>query len=228
MTSEPTTKIDRSGKFAATAQESERKRIARDLHDVLGQNVVAILLGLSRLKSTVEGNNSAMNAIIDLEKLAGEMNDRIHYLTLELRPSSLDELGLVPSIETFVEHWKARFAIDANFHSTLTHAPNIDKLAQSMAYRVVQEALTNIAKHSKATRVDVIMELHQGDLVLLVEDNGIGFDVKSAIEDPDPERHLGLLGMIERANMAGGHLQIDSEKGTGTTVILRIALNKNQ
>jgi signal transduction histidine kinase len=71
-------------------------------------------------------------------------------------------------------------------------------------------------------------ELLQGALVLLVEDKGIESDIKSAIEDPDPEKHLGLLGMVERAKMAGGHLQIDSEKGIGTTVILRIALNKNQ
>lgn len=70
--------------------------------------------------------------------------------------------------------------------------------------------------------------MHQGDLVLLVEDNGIGSDVKSAVEDPDPEKRLGLLGMVESANMVGDHLQIDSEKGTGTTVILRIALNKNK
>lgn len=209
-------------RFAASAQESERKRIARDLHDVLGQNVVAMLLGLNRIRSLVAGNEPALASIRELELIATEMSDRVHYLTLELRPSSLDELGLVPSIEAFVEHWTQRFAIAADFHSTVGEPLKLDKLVQSMVYRIAQEALTNVAKHSKATHVDVIIEMHEGEFVLLVEDNGVGFDIESVMSDLDPEKRLGILGMTERANMAGGFLKLDSEKSEGTTVILRI------
>jgi signal transduction histidine kinase len=91
-----------------------------------------------------------------------------------------------------------------------------------MVYRIAQEALTNVAKHSKATHVDVIIEMHEGEFVLLVEDNGVGFDIESVMSDLDPEKRLGILGMTERANMAGGFLKLDSEKSEGTTVILRI------
>ena len=222
MQSEKRPKEGMPWKFAATAQESERRRIARDLHDVLGQNIVAMLLGLARVRNLVPDNKAALESIKELEAIATEMNDRVHYLTLELRPSSLDELGLPASIESLVEHWTERFSVKADFQSAISQPLLLDSLAQSMVYRVLQEALTNVAKHAKASQVDVIIEMHQGEFVLLVEDNGLGFDVESIVSEPNPESHLGILGMIERANMIGGRLELDSEKGRGTTVVLRI------
>ncbi len=215
-------------RFAATAQETERERIARDLHDVLGQNIVALRIGLNRLLAKVQGNDEAEAAIKKLEALTTEMGNRVHYLTLELRPSSLDDLGLCSSIEAFVEHWTDRFGIKADFHSTISERVRLDSLVESMAYRIVQEALTNVAKHSKATHVDVVIETHLEQLVLVVEDNGCGFDVDSVISNPDPESYLGLQGMIERASMAGGKLAIDSDDNQGTTVILRIPRGEEQ
>ncbi len=206
----------------SAAQEAERKRIARDLHDVLGQNILALRIGLSLLKKKIPSNSAALLGIKELEELTTEMGKQVHYLTLELRPSSLDDLGLWASIAVLVEHWTARFGISADFHNTLLEQFSPGSFIESMIYRIVQEALTNVAKHARATHVDVIIERHKGQLIVLIEDNGSGFSVDSVLHCSDPETCLGLQGMIERANMTGGKLEIDSEEGIGTTVILRI------
>jgi signal transduction histidine kinase len=208
--------------FLAAAQEAERKRIARDLHDVLGQNIVALRIGLSRLKNKIPCDSAALPTITELEDLAAEMVKQVHYLTLELRPSSLDDLGLFASIAVFVEHWTARFGISADFHNTVKEEFSAGSLIESMVYRIVQEALMNVAKHAGATQVDVIIQKHKGQLIVLIEDNGCGFSVDSVLHCSDQQTCLGIQGMIERANMVGGTLEFDSQEGTGTTVILRI------
>jgi signal transduction histidine kinase len=212
----------------AAAQEAERKRIARDLHDLLGQNIVALRIGLSRLKNKIPSDSAALPAIKELEDLTTEMGKQVHYLTLELRPSSLDDLGLFASIAVFVEHWTARFGISADFHNTVKGEFSAGSLIESMVYRIVQEALMNVAKHAGATRVDVIIEKHKGQLIVLIEDNGSGFSVDSVLHGSDKKTCLGLQGMIERANMVGGTLEFDSQEGTGTTVILRIPDEERQ
>lgn len=213
---------DMPWRFAAAAQEAERKRIARDLHDVLGQNIVALGIGLNSLKAKMKNSEDCLESIRQLELLTSEMGDRVHYLTLELRPSSLDDLGLCASIEAFVEHWTPRFGIKADFHTTINETVRLNALSASMAYRILQEALTNVAKHSQATHVDVIIEAHLDQLIVVIEDNGRGFNLQSVLADCSPEACLGIQGMIERASMAGGKLEIDSTDGVGTTVILRI------
>ncbi len=219
--------ISRNTPFSlAAAQEAERRRIARDLHDVLGQNIVALRIGLSRLKNKIPHDSDALPGIKDLEDLTTEMGKQVHYLTLELRPSSLDDLGLFASIAIFVEHWTARFGISADFHNTLGKEFSPGSLIESMVYRIVQEALMNIAKHARATQVEVIIESHEGQLIVLIEDNGCGFNVDMVLNDS--KTCLGIQGMIERANMAGGKLEIDSEEGNGTTVILRIPYEERQ
>jgi signal transduction histidine kinase len=212
--------------FLAAAQEAERKRIARDLHDVLGQNIVALKIGLSLLKKNIPRDSAALAGIKDLEELTTEMGKQVHYLTMELRPSSLDDLGLFASIAVFVEHWSDRFGISADFHNTLREEFSPGSLTESMVYRIVQEALTNVAKHARATRVEVIIERHKGQLIVLIEDNGSGFSVDSVLHHP--KTCLGLQGMIERANMADGTLEIDSQEGNGTTVILSIPYGGRQ
>jgi signal transduction histidine kinase len=213
--------VSRNTPFSlAAAQEAERKRIARDLHDVLGQNIVALRIGLSQLKNKIPCDSAALPGIKDLEELTTEMGKQLHYLTLELRPSSLDDLGLFASIAVFVEHWTDRFGISADFHNELGKEFSQGSLIESMVYRIVQEALMNVAKHARATKVDVIIEKHKGQLIVLIEDNGCGFNADSVLNDP--KTCLGLQGMIERANMADGNLEIDSQEGNGTTVILRI------
>ncbi len=210
------------------AQERERKRVARDLHDVLGQNLAALHVGLSKLREELTKGNFDPLLLKDLEQLTSDMAQRVHYMALELRPSSLDDVGLFPSIAAFVDHWSARFGIAADFQNTIDENISLGALLDANLYRIVQEALTNVAKHSKSTHVDVVVEMHLGQLILLVEDNGCGFDVESALNSSNPEVRLGIEGMRERANLAGGELTIESSVGKGTTVIARVPCAPSQ
>lgn len=204
------------------AQERERKRIARDLHDVLGQNLAALHVGLNKLKNELSHGNFNPDLLKELEQMTSEMAQRVHYLALELRPASLDDAGLLPSIAAFVEHWSARFGISADYQNTFRQNLSLGPLIDANLYRIVQEALTNVAKHSKCNHVDVVVEKHRGQLILLVEDDGCGFDVESAFNSAEPEFRLGIEGMKERAALAGGELTIESIKGRGTTLIAKI------
>ncbi len=204
------------------AQEGERKRIARDLHDTLGQNLAALGMGLNRLKEDLKTNVSLLERIADLERLTSDTAQRVHYLALELRPASLDDAGLLPSIAAFVEHFAARYGIDADYQNSIHKNISLGPLIDANLYRIVQEALTNVAKHSKCSHVDVVVEGYRGQLILLVEDNGCGFDVDEILTSSNQERRLGIEGMRERAALAGGELSIESERGKGTTVIAKV------
>ncbi len=204
------------------AQEGERKRIARDLHDTLGQNLAALGMGLNRLKEDLKKNVSPLDRIADLEQLTSDMAQRVHYLAMELRPSSLDDAGLLPSIAAFVEHFAARYGIDADYQNSIGKDISLGPLIDANLYRIVQEALTNVAKHAKCSHVDVVVEGFRGQLILLVEDNGCGFDVDCLLNSSNQEKRLGIEGMRERAALAGGELSVESEIGKGTTIIAKV------
>ncbi|MBX9694821.1 MAG: sensor histidine kinase [Cyanobacteria bacterium] len=204
------------------AQEGERKRIARDLHDILGQNLAALGMGLSRLREEIRSDFSLFARIADLEQLTSEMAQRVHFLTLELRPASLDDVGLFPSIAAFVDHFSAQYEIEADYQNSILQNISLGPIIDANLYRIVQEALTNVAKHSRCSRVDVVVEGYRGQLILLVEDNGCGFDVDNLLNSSKQDLRLGIEGMRERANLAGGELAIESVPGKGTTVIAKI------
>ena len=205
-------------------QEDERSRISRDLHDHVGQQIVAVRLQIETLKQESDGGQTlqanqrqrleaAMTAIAALDR-------DIDYLTWELRPPALDEFGLVAALRRFVAEWSSTFSIAAAFHTAGLDDRRLAPLVETNAYRIVQEALNNIHKHAEATVVSVVLERRGDEVVLVIDDDGSGFERTS--DGHDHARGIGLLGMHERALLAGGTLEVKSAPGDGTTVIVRV------
>ncbi|MBW7884331.1 MAG: GAF domain-containing sensor histidine kinase [Caldilineaceae bacterium] len=205
-----------------TLSEDERRRIARELHDEAGQVLIGIKLSLQLLARQIPANLPV------LRELANEMRKEINDSTMQLkniarrlRPPILDQLGLKVAIEQLADDFRARTGIPVAIHTTaVTVRP--PELATA-CYRVVQEALTNIAQHAEATHVEIHLQLVSPNLELIVQDDGIGFDTHR-----ESRRGLGLLGMHERALMLGGKLEIESTHGKGTTVRLTVPIQDDQ
>ena len=195
-----------------SAQETERARIARDLHDSLGQLITALRLTLEG----GQGQAGAADAGRALE-LANALDRELDFLAWELRPSVLEELGLAAALPRFVAEWSRHYNLVAKYRSAFEPG-QLSAEAEVAFYRVAQAALNNVAKHARAARVDVMLEARDGSVVLLVEDDGAGFDVG---DEPAIARRFGIVGMRERARLAGATLEIESTPGLGTSVYLR-------
>lgn len=206
-----------------TAQEEERRRISHELHDQTGQLLTAMLIQLQLLeRSLSEPNHQERIAV--LKQLADEIASRLHHIAWELRPPALDDLGLVAALERTVDEWSSRFNVSCEFQVNGLNGDYITPAIAIGIFRIVQEALTNIAKHAQATQAKVVVQQQNGQLTVIVEDNGIGFKPETVLQHPDQNRKLGLLGMIERAAMLGGEVAIHSKPGKGTCVIVRLPL----
>jgi len=204
-----------------SAQEEERCRISRELHDQTGQHLTALLLGLKTLNnSTGNGSSSLHKSLFQLQKLTERLVDEAHHLAWELRPAALDDLGLETAISNYVEKWSERHSIPLDFHSGLANL-RLPPPVETAVFRIVQEALTNVLKHAQATRVSVMLEYRYDELLVIVEDNGRGFqlDVPLTVKAPGG---LGLVGIRERVALVGGKLNIESEPGSGATLAIRI------
>ena len=206
----------------ALAEEGERRRLARELHDQLGQSLTALALGLDRTRRLMPADAPAIAPLDQLSELTGSMTRAVRYLTLELRPPELDDVGLASAMDTYVEQWSARYGIAAEVASSVV--PDREALVEvdSTLYRMLQEALTNVAKHAGARHVSVILEERDGLLRLVVEDDGRGFDVESTQRRARLEGRLGLAGLGERAALVGGTLTIESSPGSGTTLYVKL------
>ena len=205
---------------AISAQEEERKRIARELHDETSQTLTSLVVGLKVLESLQEPAQIRAQ-VAELREVASGALDSVHSLALELRPSVLDDLGLVAAVERQVAAYSGRFGLEIDFHSTGLETSRLSAEAETAIYRIVQEALTNVIRHSQATAASVVLEVRRGLLVAIVEDNGRGFDVDALLAR---EQSLGLHGMRERSFLIGGRLTIESSPGGGTTVFVQIPL----
>ena len=208
------------------AQESERLRIARDLHDHLGQRMTALRLQIGGLSQQKIADADLATAIDDVQNAASHIDRDIGFLSWELRPTELEDLGLVDALSSFVREWSTQYGIAAEFHTSKFDAEEVEnRLSQSAEtnlYRIVQEALNNVLKHAEAENVSVLLQQRKDHLVLITEDDGCGFEREI---DVNP-RGLGLIGMQERAALLKGDLEIDSERGAGTTVMVRIPLGQ--
>lgn len=198
-----------------SAQEEERLRLAHDLHDQTGQSVSAAILELKGLERVVD--DKARGRVRYLSAQLNELGQMLHRIAWELRPASIDELGLTNALESYLAEWSTKHAIQADFHCS---DPDLDKRSNEIRttiYRIVQEGLTNVARHATdATHVSVVIGLQDSTLHLMIEDNGRGFD-HTALSS-----RLGLAGMRERLLLVGGVLQIESTPSTGTTIYARI------
>ena len=202
-------------------QEEERKRISRELHDEVGQALTAISVTFATLKS----NGSAKSEIIqrqlsDSESLLQETMERVHRFARELRPAMLDELGLLPALRSLLNGFARRTGLRVRFQGN-ADAEKLDGDQKTVLFRVAQESLTNVAKHAKASRVDVSIRKVGNGICLEVKDDGKSFQEKPETSNEGVGR-LGLLGMQERARLVSGTLTIRAQPGKGTAI--RVAI----
>jgi signal transduction histidine kinase len=207
-----------------TAQEEERRRISRELHDQMGQHLAALMLGLKTLSSSSACNAPPGKSLQQLQELTEQLVEKAHHLAWELRPAALDDLGLHMALSNYVEKWSERGGVMADFHSSGLDKRRLPPQIETTVYRIVQEALTNVVKHARAGRVSVILECRHDQLLTIVEDDGQGFDTETVMVAPGDERGLGLLGIQERAALVGGTLNIESKPGAGATLVIRVPI----
>ena len=206
-----------------TAQEDERRRISRELHDQMGQHLTALTFGLKLLKTSSQDRQSSDPLLPQLLELADRLEREVHHLAWELRPPELDHLGLQAALSNYVEKWSEHCGIRVDLVSTgMGH--RLPPEVETTIYRAVQEALTNVLKHARARGVSIILEQRSDHMLAVVEDNGRGFDSAGPANASEGEGGLGLPGMKERVTLAGGTLEIESGAGAGTTLVMRIPL----
>jgi signal transduction histidine kinase len=208
-----------------TAQEDERRRVSRELHDGLGQELTALILGLKALEQAVPEDAPGRDRLREVEATVGRIGREAHELALDLRPTALDDIGLAPALSAYVTRWSERCGLAADFQAVGLDGDRLPRDVETTVYRVVQEALHNVAKHAAARRVSVIVERRGDELTALVEDDGRGFDTEG-VGSRSGRRGLGLLGMRERVGLVGGTLLVESGDGAGTTVRARIPLHR--
>jgi len=206
------------------AQEDERRRIAREMHDQFGEQLTALGRSIGALKEASAGSPGIASLVDALEKIARQIDRDVDQLVWELRPTALDDLGLRAALANYIQDWSRRVNIPAEFHTSGLLDDRLASEAETTLYRIAQEALTNVAKHARAQRVDVLLERQADSVLLIVEDDGVGFDASPAREEGAAEPGFGLLGMQERAALVGATVEIESTAGKGTTVFLRMAI----
>jgi len=200
-------------------QEDERTNIARELHDQIGQSLNLIKLLIDRAKSANDGDRDKLYS--QASPLLAELIDRVSTLSLDLRPKILDDLGLVRALEWYFERFTVQTNIRIQFKPSVINKHLQTQITNSI-YRVVQEALTNVARHAQATTVKVKLKAEHNTLTLRIEDNGIGFDPVAI----DASSSGGIIGMQERISLLSGTLQFLSKPGAGTRITVEIPYRK--
>ncbi len=197
-------------------QEDERRRIARELHDSTSQNLTSLMLGLKNLQTTC-GNEVIAQQADTLRLVAAQTLEEVHEISARLRPRLLDDLGLPAALEKLTREWQERHKIPLDL---LIHIgeERLPPEIETAIFRIVQESLTNIARHAAARSVSALVERRGDEVIAIVEDDGCGFDPARS----SGERQLGLAGMRERAELLGGKLTIESQPGAGTSVHVQI------
>jgi PAS domain S-box-containing protein len=208
-----------------TIQEAERGRIARDIHDQLGQRVTALRFKTALIKTAVASDEKLAMQADELQDIARQLDHEVSFVAWELRPSILDDLTFAEALKNFVTEWSLHSGIAAEFHMTGALEIGIGRDVETNLYRIVQEALNNAAKHSRATGVNVLLESRLDLVTLIVEDNGVGISGKPS-GNVEGLKGLGLRGMRERASLVGGTVEIESSS-VGTSLFIRIPLSSS-
>jgi signal transduction histidine kinase len=206
------------------AQEEERKRIAQELHDELGQALTAISLDLGGIEKALppESPPEIRARLIDARSLADEVDERISELALDLRPSLLDDLGLLPTLQWYLNRYSQRLGIEVamDFKGLESRLPDE---VETTLYRVIQEALTNIARHAQAGTVRLSLERSATAVAVTIQDDGRGFDVEAQSSAAELGG-VGLLGINDRVSTLGGRVEIHSRLGQGVRIHIEIPL----
>jgi signal transduction histidine kinase len=205
-----------------SAQEDERKKISRELHDVIAQTLTGINIRLSALKKEAAVNTKGLDRnIARTQRLVEKSVNIVHEFARELRPAVLDDLGLIPALHSFVKLFSERTRILVHL-KVFAGVEQLDIVRRTVLFRVAQEALTNVSRHAHASRVEVSIQKLADLICMKIKDDGKSFQVERVMWSRG-RKHLGLLGMRERLEMVGGHFDVESAPGKGTTITALIA-----
>ena len=199
-------------------QENERRYISRELHDEAGQLLTSLMVDLRLLEKKASQPDEIKKVIAEMERSLNQVLENLHRVAMALRPASLDHVGLVGALSQHVESVGEKHGLQVSFRSGKIRK-RLPANMETILYRIVQEALTNVVRHAHATRVDVVLTVRDDKLIVIVEDNGVGFDPEATMTG----EHLGLFGIRERAEMIDGKLVIESAPGKGTTLIVEVS-----
>jgi len=202
---------------AVQAQEVERRRLARELHDETGQALTSILLGLAAVERAKSADDAHV-AAAELRKLVVETLQDVRRLAVELRPSALDDFGLEPALRRLGQSVREAGSLDVQVEARLG-SQRLPADVETALYRIVQEALTNVVKHAQAEHVSIVVTRKPAGVLVVIEDDGCGFDPVEA-----RAASLGLMGMSERVELLDGTFEVDTKPGAGTTLIVELPL----
>lgn len=215
--------LQRLSRKLICAQEDERKRISRELHDEMGQALTGMRINLAEIeKKLPEGVDAkTKERLLDTISLVGLTSERMRELAFELRPTMLDDLGLIPTLRWYLDTYAKRLGIDVDFKVVDIEEPLAPEM-ETVLYRVAQEALTNIARHAKANTVRLYLRCEDSAIVMSIEDDGIGFNSEEILKREDPDPGIGLVGIRERAVALGGRFDVKSRPGKGTHLYFEV------
>jgi signal transduction histidine kinase len=209
-----------------SAQEDERRRLARELHDETAQMLAALSIALDRARDDIDPGSPALMRVLEAKENTTHLLAETRRLILGLRPTVLDDLGLIPAIRWYSETYLATRGIDVAIATDKAPARLPSHIEVAM-FRIVQEALNNVARHAGAEHVRIEMRFDDTTVRLLVEDDGTGFDVDRLLNHSGTvSESVGLLGMQERVKLLGGRLEIRSQPGAGTSVVVEAPVNE--
>ncbi len=208
-----------------TAQEDERRRIARELHDQIGQALTAVLVGIRPLDDIKEPAQIAARTG-ELRQITTQALRDIRALAFDMRPSSLDHLGLSATLEQDAAQFRERLGIEVHYHSEEGNGARLPQELETAVYRATHTALVNVLQHAQAKNVSVLLRRTARELAIIVEDDGVGFEAESVLAGPVDGR-FGLLSMEERLRPFGGRVNVESTRGVGTTVFVQVGLGQD-
>lgn len=220
-------RADRSDKLTRkllNALEEERKRISRELHDDTAQQLTSLILRLDMCRSRAGEDGELGNSLLQLKEMAESTLEGVHQMALNLRPTMLDHLGLIPTIRWYIQNCFHHETLAVELEVSGEHV-KLDPQVEIVALRIVQEALTNVQKHAGAKRAWVNLRFTDSDLMATIRDDGCGFEVGPTLDYVLEREALGLMGMRERAELLSGEFSIESAPAKGTTVNARIPLD---
>ena len=201
-------------------QEQERSHVANQLYNEANQVLAVLLVQLSLLEKALAHGQASAERLSEMKRTIDGVIRELHYLATHLRPASLDQLGLVAAVEQYLRAFGHEHGLEAAFAGVELKGLRPPAEVETALYRIVQEALANVAEHAQAGHVSIALTCAEGRLVLCVEDDGVGFDLQAALR----QGALGLVGIRERAEAVGGRLEIESAPRTGTTILVEVPL----
>jgi len=204
------------------AQENERTRISRELHDEIGQALTAIKFNLDMIeKELPQTSTPILGRLGEARSLSNQTLTAMRQLSMDLRPTMLDDLGLIPTLRWYIQNFSNRLNICSNFQA-IGFEEKLPPQIETAIYRIVQEAMNNIAKHAKADHFEIILEHRDSIISVSIKDNGKGFDLESVLHPESPERGFGIIGMQERVSLLEGRIDIQSRPGLGTHIHIEV------